>query len=93
MNEMERMPCYTAERQSLVVSNIDSYFGGLGLKSRPETGYPDRGFSGRFRRVSGEKVKSDCHALCTVSASVRPAARNNSASMGRIFVKFHIGNL
>jgi len=33
MNEIEKV--YIAERQSLVVSNIDSYFGGLRFKSRP----------------------------------------------------------
>jgi hypothetical protein len=34
------------ERRGCVVNNIALYSGGPGFKSRPGTGYPDRGFSG-----------------------------------------------
>jgi hypothetical protein len=58
MNGMEGIPCYKAERQSLVVSNTDSYFGGAGLKSRPGNRLSCLRLFKRFRSVREKMWKA-----------------------------------
>jgi hypothetical protein len=60
MNEMGWTSCYIPERQSLVISNIDSYFGGLGLKSRRGSRLSWLSGFTTFSIFKGTTVKSDC---------------------------------